>query len=523
MISLDSSSPPRGLKVILHSPMVIFLGLAFTILLLYYVTSRRRLSLPPGPKPKMWTGNLHQIPTSDVAFNYSKLAKQYGPLLFLRVFTRKILVLDSVQAAVDLLDSRAAIYSDRPLQYVINELAGRKMAVFHTSHLHPRFKKYRKLLQSGLNPRAVQSYRPILEAEAHMLLQKLAQSPEAFMSHTKRYAVSVVLKLAYGYTVKGSNDSIISIVEDSLKMNTALSKPGRFLAEIFPIFRIIPRWFPFVSVYREADAYRRQMEKVDRIPYDWAKEQINSGKYIESFTSRNLHSDNGTLIDEEEDILRCCAGAMYFGGADTVSSAISSFMLLMILNPDAQKQAQAEIEQVIGNDRLPDIDDEHNLPYVSALIKEVLRWSPPARLGLPHRVTEDDHYAGYWIPKGTTILANIWSMTRNIETYPNPSAFCPERFLGNEPQLDPRKLVFGFGRRFCPGSSFAETSLFLVISNILATFDVSKALDENGWEIEPEVGFVTALTSHVKPFACRITLRSPDLLASLNMETSLQP
>lgn len=80
----------------------------------------------------------------------------------------------------------------------------------------------------------------------------------------------------------------------------------------------------------------------------------------------------------------------------------------MILHPGVQKKAQEEIDKVIGHDRLPSFSDRDSLPYIDAIVKEVLRWHPVAPMGLPHVTTEDDMYLGYFIPKGAMLLANIW-------------------------------------------------------------------------------------------------------------------
>jgi cytochrome P450 len=80
----------------------------------------------------------------------------------------------------------------------------------------------------------------------------------------------------------------------------------------------------------------------------------------------------------------------------------------MSLHPDVQKRAQEEVDRVVGTDRLPTFDDLSQLHYVNAVIKEVLRWAPVAPLGLQHRVLQDDVYEGYLIPKGVTVVANIW-------------------------------------------------------------------------------------------------------------------
>lgn len=79
----------------------------------------------------------------------------------------------------------------------------------------------------------------------------------------------------------------------------------------------------------------------------------------------------------------------------------------MTLYPDVQKQAQAEIDRVLGN-RLPTAEDEAQLPYLSAVLTETLRWHPAASIGGTHKVTEDDVYNGVRIRSGTFIFVNSW-------------------------------------------------------------------------------------------------------------------
>ena len=86
------------------------------------------------------------------------------------------------------------------------------------------------------------------------------------------------------------------------------------------------------------------------------------------------------------------------------SSAISSFLVAMALFPDVQLKAQDELARVIGPTRLPEVGDLEKLPYVRALIMEVLRWMPVTPFGVPHYTTEEDEYNGYRIPKGTTVI-----------------------------------------------------------------------------------------------------------------------
>src|SRR6266571_4166924 len=95
--------------------------------------------------------------------------------------------LNSAQAALDLLDSRSSVYSDRPVMWMAGELAARKLSVFRTQFTDPRFKVLRRLLQGGLNPRASRSYRPIQIEETQVLLNALVDSPQDFAAHIRRY------------------------------------------------------------------------------------------------------------------------------------------------------------------------------------------------------------------------------------------------------------------------------------------------------------------------------------------------
>jgi cytochrome P450 len=80
----------------------------------------------------------------------------------------------------------------------------------------------------------------------------------------------------------------------------------------------------------------------------------------------------------------------------------------MALHPETRNKAQDELKRVVGTDRLPDFLDMENLPYVNALIKEVVRFFPVLPLGVPHRVIAEDEYQGMRIPKGSIVFSNIW-------------------------------------------------------------------------------------------------------------------
>jgi len=196
------------------SPSTIIGAVLFYYAYLWYWSStrlkRRGLRLPPGPKPKFITGNLHQIPKVHPWLTFRSWGIEYGefpgrldlypgirlkqpagPLVYFQVFNKKTIVLNSAKATLDLLESRSSIYSDRTTLWMGGELSGREKSVFITSFADPRFKMLRRLLQTGLNARAAKSYRPIQEQETQILLQNLSNAPGNFMSHIRRYIMAI--------------------------------------------------------------------------------------------------------------------------------------------------------------------------------------------------------------------------------------------------------------------------------------------------------------------------------------------
>lgn len=181
------------------------------------------------------------------------------------------------------------------------------------------------------------------------------------------------------------------------------------------------------------------------------------------------------------------SGTLLEAGSDTTSSTLYAFVQAMLLYPEAQKKAQAEIDKVVG-DRLPTMDDQANLQYVHACIKETLRWMPTTLLGaVPHAVSRDDEYMGYRIPKGAGVLNNVWAIHMDPNRHRDPRRFEPERYINDTQSLydsaanaDGTKrdtFTFGAGRRICQGMHVAERSLFLGMSRMLWAFDIEPVVD----------------------------------------------
>jgi len=190
---------------------------------------------------------------------------------------------------------------------------------------------------------------------------------------------------------------------------------------------------------------------------------------------------------------------LYMGGQETTHTALRVLALAVAHNPAVMRAAQVQLDAVCG-ERPPTFDDRNKLPYIEALIKEVMRWRPGVPMGVPHSASEDFEYQGYVIPKGTTLIDNIWSQTHDPSVYPDPEFFDPTRFLDESGNLLPVTpdtrldlLGFGHGRRICPGKDFAVNGMFIAFAYLLWAFRFEWPVDEHGKQI---ICGVDELVSH---------------------------
>jgi len=134
------------------------------------------------------------------------------------------------------------------------------------------------------------------------------------------------------------------------------------------------------------------------------------------------------------------------------------------------------------------------------------------RPGVPHKLRTDDEYRGYYIPEGTILFANAWSIFHDEHHYTEPYEFRPERFLRNgelDPTvLDPTRVIFGFGPRLCPGRQFALNGLLFAISAILTCFNIEPAVDGENNIIPIEFKMTPTAVSQPEEFRCAIKPRS---------------
>ncbi|KZT12936.1 cytochrome P450 [Laetiporus sulphureus 93-53] len=474
-----------------------------------YLSPRHALPLPPGPPRLPIIGNAHQVPFDLQEEIFAQWARQYGDVLYLRILQKEIIVLNSLRAARDLLEKRGFIYSDRPRFVMYCELIYSFHPNISLMSYGDRWRRHRKWYQSSFQARAsLNSFQPLQAREAKVLLQSMLKTPEEFIAHIHRFAGAVLLEIAYGYLDEAYVDMAAEVSAGIFETGGA----GSTTVDFFPILKYLPTWMPGAGFKRNALKIQAMGEHVRNVAFSKVKEDMASGTAKPSFVKNILEEIAEPTADDEFE-LKGAASLLYGGGTDTTVTTITAFVLAMVRNPEVLAKAQAEMDAVVGNTRLPNFGDRASLPYLECVLKEVYRWSAAVPLSLPHRLMEDDEYHGYHMPGGAMVVPNIWAMTRDEEMFPDPESFRPERFEKprgdeNDP-VDPRVIIFGFGRRVCPGRLLADASVWLAFASMLATLSIHRAHDSSGREIMPPADFVPGAVKHPKPFKCDIHPRTP--------------
>ncbi|KAJ7128675.1 cytochrome P450 [Mycena epipterygia] len=488
-------------------------SLAFGVAL-YHAFSRNkhsRLPLPPGPRKLPLLGNLLDVPASFQWEKYMEWSKEYNSdIIHLNLAGQSVIVLSSSEATEALLEKRSALYSDRTDMPMVNGLMGWDFNVAFMKY-GDTWRTNRRLLKEGFDPAI---YRPSELTATRTLLRRFLDSPNAFDAHLHQMAGEVIMSMAYGIDVLPSNDPHVALANEAVHSMVVAVVQG-YLVDVFPTLKHVPKWFPGAEFKRKAEGWRKLARAMLEVPFAETKRQMECGIAPRSFTSDALHAlqESGGIYYREEHV-KTSAGTLFTGGSDTTVSALSTFLLAMLANPEAQRKAQAAIDAVTGGKYLPDFDNEAAMPYVSALVKEVLRWRNVAPIAIPHFLATEDEYRGYRLPAGSVIIGNAWAILHDEGMYPDPYAFKPERFLlegkPNPAVKDPECAAFGFGRRICPGRHMARSSIWITVVSILATFNIDKAVDEAGHIIEPTFEYISALGSAPLPFKCSITPRSQE-------------
>nr|QSW03542.1 geranyl hydroquinone hydroxylase [Echium plantagineum] len=482
----------------------ILLGVLIGYVILKAIT-RKSKNLPPGPHTLPIIGNLHlvgSIPHKSIL----KLAEKYGPIMSLQFGQIPTIVVSSPSMAKEILQKQDISFAGKRIPDALNAHNHWQFSVVWLP-ANSLWRTLRKILTSNIftNNR--------LEASQHLRSQKVrdlvayckksGEKGEAVEIGQAAYRTSLNLlsstifskDLADYYSETGAprefKDAIWNILVESVKPN---------LADFFPILSM----FDLQGIKQRASVHFGKGLK------------IMEGLVNERLEHRELHGATHNDIldiflnycDEHPDEIdrhrvKHTILDLFIAGTDTTSSVTEWTMAELIKNPQVMKRAKDELAQVIGRGKSLEESDVARLPYLRCIMKEALRKHPPGPFLFPRRPEEDVEVAGYTIPKGSQVLVSIYALGRDPNSWEDPLAFKPERFLDSE--LDFRgnhfeMLPFGAGRRSCPGLPMAVRMVPLLLGSLINSFDweLADGMKPEELSMEEKVGLTAQLAHPLK-------------------------
>ncbi|KAK5217822.1 hypothetical protein LTR72_009485 [Exophiala xenobiotica] len=379
-----------------------------------------------------------------------------------------------------------------------------------------------------LNVTAVDGVLPVQEAEASQTLLELTKTPERCFTHIRRYSKGVILASVFGQRGATYEDPKVQALYHAQEQFTQILAPGATPpVDAFPFLRYMPS---FLAHYKsKASAIRKEQRTLYSSLLQDTSTRSRKQDKVPCFMGKLLEKkDKSGLTDDQ---IVYTGGILMEAGSDTTSSTLHSFVLAMITHPAVLKEAQEELDEVCGATRSPGSQHIKDLPYMNAIMTEILRWRPVAPGGIPHMLTQDDHYNGYFLPKGTILFANTWSIHQDVAEYDEPESFVPERFLDNKfgtlkssiDEIDDenhRRVTydFGAGRRVCPGQRLAENSLMINMAKIAWAFDITADPNAPALDLNIETGHSDGFVFGPNPFSASFSVRSPQHLETIEKE-----
>lgn len=434
---------------------------------------------------------------------HMEYAKKYNTdVVYFNVLGNHMVVLNTQKAANELLDKRGANYQDRP-KFVLFDVMGWGLTLTFLPY-GPKFRLHRTVLQTGFTKTAITNYRPIQVDEARQAVARILKRPEDWDFSVRRFASAIVLRIGFGVTVRSDDDPFVKIATDANMATGGGGNPGTALVDYLPLFRYIPESLNFSKSLQHARKWGWAIKNLHDIPFSAIKKEFDQGTANPSFAYSLLaryreNEEAGAPNQLTLQDIQGASGAVFIAGSNTTFATTTVAILNMMLNPEVFQKARAEIDRVVGTDRLPTFDDRPNLRYIDYLVEETSRWRPLSPIGIPHRSLNDDTYNGMFIPKGTYVYYNTYAMSRDPTVYKDPEKFNPDRYIPTEEGGDGEPLLvgpFGFGRRVCVGRHLAQASVWIIMATLIATSDISKPIGPDGNPIEQTIKFSTGLSSH---------------------------
>ncbi|XP_012448025.1 cytochrome P450 CYP736A12 [Gossypium raimondii] len=441
--------------------------------ILFYISSRKhgkeKGKALPGPRPLPIIGNLHMLGMLPHQSLYH-LAKKHGPMMSIWLGSVPTVVVSSPQVAEMFLKTHDAIFASRPKVQVLQSISNSQRGIAFTEY-GPYWRSVRKICNMQLfTTSKIESFAPTRKEVLMHFTESLKEAAKAkeVVNISKKLAEingEMTLKMVLGPVKKYKEFNLNELIEELTK-----------IAGVFNLADFVPFLGAFDLQGIKAST-QTLGEKLDKALETIIKDHLQ--KKQDDFVGTLLTELNQT-INPNGDIMdwnsiKAITLDMIVGGFDTSAATLEWALSELIRHPRVMLKLQQELKSIFGNKRIVEENDLPKLEYLDMVVRETLRLHPIAPLLIPRESMEDIVIDGYYIPKKSRVLVNIWAIGRDPNIWSNNvEEFSPERFIDSNIDLHGHNFAlipFGAGRRLCPGKKLGLITVKLILAQLVHCFD----------------------------------------------------
>lgn len=490
---------------------LVFIAVIYTIIKYVNSTDTPKIkNIPEIPGVPLF-GNLLQFGNNHAKVA-GELASKYGPVFQVRLGNRRIIFANTFNSVRHLWITNQSALISRPTLHTFHTVVSSSQGfTIGTSPWDESCKQRRKAAATALNRPAVQSYMPIIDLESNVSIKELLEDSENGkkdvdpIAYFQRFALNTSLTLNYGSRINGKIDNeLLKEVVDVERAISNFRSTSNNWQDYIPLLRLLP------GSSTDANEWRERRDKYLTFLLNKLKSQIAEGTDKPCITG-NILKDPEAKLNENE--IKSICLTMVSAGLDTVpGNLIMGIAYLSSAHgQEIQQRAYDEIMKVY-----PDGDAwakclvEEKVPYVTALVREVLRFFTVIPICLPRVSIKDIKYENAVIPAGTTFYMNAWAADYDESHFKDPGTFSVERYLENPEGSGTPHYAYGAGSRMCAGSHLANRELYTAFIRLITAFYIEPPKDSRDMPILDALecnAVPTSLTTDPKPFKCGFRVR----------------
>ncbi|XP_059161782.1 cytochrome P450 2C15-like [Physella acuta] len=467
-------------------------------LLTYFWLKRSRLNLPPYPtRPLPLLGHLLTLEENPRS-QFKKWREELGDIFSLYMGNKLVVVVCGYDLIKELLLKRGEEFSDRPALAVDQATPFPQKGVIFSNGQN--WKEQRTVALNILRDFGMGKNRLAekIEEEIDHFLDLLAEQegkPSDIKIVTNISIANVICSIVLGNRFNYQDENF----QDMVTKLTAILTDSHFngVTNFIPFLHLLPgdrfhikkinQYIKSLCEFLFSFVNKKGVEELDENNVD----SLISAYMLELKSKES----KGVPTHLNKENLSRVVTDLFSAGTETTSTTILWCLLFVLNHPDVQKKIHGELQQQIGNNRKPCLQDKPKLVYLNAVIKETQRLASIVPQAITHTCPRDVTVRGYTIPKGTYISPNLDSVLHDPKIWGDDvMEFKPERFIDQDGKLKtPEEFIpFSIGRRVCLGESLAVMELFLYLSSIFHRFEILPATPGSPPPIKYKFGLTIA-------------------------------